>query len=245
MISKAQIKYIQSLRKTKFRARYGAFVVEGEKMVLELLKSDFEMELIFALPDWIKTHADKLKSYKVFDIAEKELKSISEFVTPQPVLAVSRIPTQSGFDEPEEWVIVLDGIRDPGNLGTIFRTADWFGFSEIVCSPDCVDQWNSKVVQASMGSIFRINVSVQNLDDILERQGELPCFAATMEGDDSMKTKWPRKGTLVFGSESHGVSRAILSKADCKQITIPRFGKAESLNVSTACAILLADIRRK
>lgn len=237
MISKADSKFIRSLKQKKYRQEHKSFVVEGEKLVKELLNSHF---------DWVKGFS--VGTHSSFQsITPKELESISQLTTPNQVLAVAKIPEVSlDWSKVEsELVLVLDGVKDPGNLGTIIRIADWFGVSQIICSADTVDAYNSKVVQASMGSIFRVRVHYTSVASFLleyqKRFSGKVIMAAGMNGENAYSLQ-QKPDVLVMGSESHGLSEEVLSLA--KEITIPRFGEAESLNVAVATGILCGQIKR-
>lgn len=237
MISKADSKFIRSLKQKKYRLEHKSFVVEGEKLVKELQNSHFDVVKGFS----VGTHST------FQSITAKELESISQLTTPNQVLAVAKIPEIQLEWEPleNELVLVLDGVKDPGNLGTIIRIADWFGVKQIICSTDTVDAYNSKVVQASMGSIFRVYVHYTSVENFLttykKRFTNNVIMAAGMNGENAYAIK-QKPDVLVMGSESHGLSKEVLDVA--QEITIPRFGEAESLNVAVATGILCAQIKR-
>lgn len=253
MLSRSQSKLIASLRLGKFRNEEGLFVVEGVKMVGELLASKFEIKTIFATDTWITGKHLTPDRYLVdiVEITESELEKISILNTPNQVLAIAfsrtyKMPDFTG----DEWVLALDQIRDPGNMGTIIRTADWFGISRIVAAIGTVDLWNPKVVQASMGSIFRMPVHYVELADYLSEAGKvMAVFGAFMEGSPIGDIQLDKKGVLVIGNESHGISPRIEALVTQK-ITIPSAlagdnGRAESLNASLAAAILCYEINRQ
>lgn len=237
----------------KFRSEEGLFVVEGVKLVDELLTSSFVIKTIFATQAWIAGKQFPTDRYlvDVEEISEAELKKISALTTPNQVLAVVRTKNyQTPEFSSEEWVLALDQIRDPGNMGTIIRTADWFGISRIVASIGTVDLWNPKVVQASMGSIFRIPVHYTDLAAYLEEAKTLSLvYGAFMEGSSIGNISLGKEGVLVIGSESHGISPETEAFITHK-ITIPSAmagnnGRAESLNASLATAILCYEINRQ
>lgn len=238
-LSKNEIKFLKSLQQKKFRDQEELFVVEGIKMVTELLNAkEYSVNSLYLLDD-CELHIPENTTSTI--ISSAELNRISGLKTPNKVLAVVNYKPVNSLDLSEDnLILLLDDVKDPGNLGTIIRTADWFGITQIVCSEESVDQYNPKVVQSSMGSIFRMNVFYQSLaDSILELQGDdYQLFGASMNGKDAFTTKLPAKSALVMGSESHGISPALESSLEC--LTIPRFGKAESLNVSQATGILLS-----
>ncbi len=253
MLSRSQSKLIASLRLGKFRNEEGLFVVEGVKMVDELLASSFEIKSIFATETWIAGKHLPPDRYLVDieEISETDLEKISALNTPNQVLAVAFIKT---FNAPDysgnEWVLALDQIRDPGNMGTIIRTADWFGISRIVAAIGTVDLWNPKVVQASMGSIFRMSVHYVELADYLSEAGRFaPVYGAFMDGSPVGAIRLDKQGVMVIGNESHGISPQIEALVTQK-ITIPSAlagddGRAESLNASLATAILCYEINRQ
>lgn len=237
-LSKNHTKLITSLRQKKYRQKHKMFVVEGVKVVREFLQSSYELHLLLSADTSYQDYTN------VIPISETELKRISHLVTPNKVLAVFKIPETQKL-EPLGLILALDAINDPGNLGTIIRLCDWFGVTQIVCSNDTVDCYNSKVVQASMGSLIRVPIHYVDLDLFLKEM-DLPVFIADMEGDNVYKTELPENGILVMGNEANGISEEIQSISDYT-ITIPRFGaiqQTESLNVATATAILLSEFRR-
>lgn len=238
MLSKSQIKLITSLKQKKYRQQHGFFVVEGVKTIKELLQSELKLHALFTTESFNINAKDEVL------VSEADLKRISFLKTPNKALAVFIIPEaktikQSGV------IVALDAIRDPGNLGTIIRLCDWFGVKELLCSKETVDCYNPKVIQATMGSITRVNVSYVDLVSFL-KESKLPVFGAFMEGGNVYKTTLPQKGILVMGNEANGVSKEVEALIT-KKIAIPRFGDlqaTESLNVATATAILLSEIRR-
>ncbi len=238
MVVKSQLKLIKSLHQKKYRSQHGLFFVEGIKVVTELLQARFKPYCILA------TDASLLKDNTQVDlITEKELKQISALKTPNKVLAVFSIPESKSIDF-REWILVLDDLRDPGNLGTIIRLCDWFDIKQLVCSKNTVDCYNPKVLQASMGSIARVNVVYKNLETILKKS-EVPVYGSFMDGASVYSQNFLEKGILVMGNEANGISKAV-NQWVSQKIAIPQFGKktTESLNVATATAILLNEIRR-
>jgi RNA methyltransferase, TrmH family len=237
MLSKSKIKYIQSLRQKKYRDEAGVFVAEGPKVVQEFLESpNIKLEDLFFLKG--------SNGFNGTAISSIELEKISGLVTPNEVLAIFRKPVYDSIASPEgKLSLALDSIQDPGNLGTILRTADWFGIEQVFCSLDTVDVFNAKVVQSTMGSIGRVQVIYTDLPALIAEYPGLPVYAATLDGDDLYTMERPSNGLIVIGNESRGVSEAVLSKATHK-IFIPRKGKAESLNASVAAAIILSEFCR-
>jgi len=239
MLSKAQIKHITALRSKKYRTEHSQFIVEGKKSIIELLKSDFEHDKLYAT----KQHSDfinKSTASNVDTISEIELSKISSQKNPEGLLAVVHMPKPRHFTQENKRYIALDKIRDPGNLGTIIRLADWFGIDEILCSTDCVELYNPKVVQASMGSIFHTKTYTVALADLI-KNATIPTIAATLGGNPIYQTKALEAGILVIGNEANGISDDVLKRCS-QQVTIPNRGKSESLNAAMACGILCSHL---
>ena len=237
-LSKNHLKLITSLRQKKYRQKHKMFVVEGVKVVQEFLNSYFELYALFCVDD----NFESLDT--IVQISEAELKKASHLVNPNKVLAIFKIPDSNNSDF-SGLLLGLDSVNDPGNLGTIIRLCDWFGVNKIVCSKDTVDCYNSKVVQASMGSLTRVSVHYLDLDDFLKKT-ELPVFIADMNGANVYQAALPNEGVLVMGNEANGISNTVKQLAT-QVLCIPRFGQfqqTESLNVATATAILLSEFRR-
>ena len=245
MLSKQQIKFINGLRLKKFRVENGLFVCEGAKIVHELLQSRLKVHKIYALKSWINQVSPMKPDMDIIqEISEKELGQISQLSTPNEVVAIVEIPENSPASNKDDILICLESIRDPGNLGTIIRIADWYGLKEIICSEDCADAYNSKVVQASMGSLFRISVNYLSLRDYLS-ESKMPKYAATLENSINLhEYQGFKPGILLIGNESAGLSPEILKYCDTK-LHIPSFGKAESLNAAVATGIFLDAMRRQ
>jgi len=244
MLSKTQIKYIQSLFHKKFREEYGQFVVEGPKMAKEAISlfSD-HIEHIYACPEWFTGYDGDLGILheKGTRITEADMSKISSLQTPSNVLLILRklLPEQ-----PMPWTgitLLLDGIQDPGNLGTIIRTADWFGVNQIVCGSGTADCYNPKAVQASMGSLFRMNLFYEDLDVFLEQHSSIPLLVSSLAGQPLAATDGWKDVFLVIGNESQGVRETISARASHK-IRIPGVGHAESLNAAVATGILLYEL---
>ncbi len=252
MLSHNQVKYINSLKIKKFRQLNKAFIIEGEKGVNELLNSSLHTHKIYALPEWIRNNEAfcRQKHIELQEITSVELNKVSDLSTPNQVLAIAAIqetiqPKASGFSG---MALALDGIRDPGNLGTIIRTADWFGISTILCSPDSVDMFNPKVVQSTMGSFGRVSVFYTSLTDFFkELPAGFPIYGALLEGPDITNKIFMHAGIILIGSESHGLSLELLSYVN-EPVHIPRFSpagsdnQAESLNASIANGIICYEI---
>ena len=239
MISKNRIRFINALSQKKQRIENNRFIIEGEKMVNEAIQwIPAQIENIYATSDFeSNTLVDAIL---LEEISIKELKEISTLTTPNKALAVCKIPDTKPIDSP--FIICLDGVQDPGNMGTILRLADWFGIKDVVCSKNTVDCYNPKVLQATMGAIFRVNVHYLDLTEFLSTT-ELTVFGALLDGENIFENNYERKGILVLGNEGSGISEEI-KKYVQKAITIPRFGEAESLNVATAGAIILGAFYR-
>lgn len=238
MLSKSQIKLITSLKQKKYRQQHGFFVVEGVKTIKELLQSDLELQKLYT------TESFNIDAKDEVIVSDKDLKRISFLTTPNKALAIFKISKPQSVTE-TGLIVALDAIRDPGNLGTIIRLCDWFGVKELVCSKETVDCFNPKVIQATMGSITRVNISYIDLESFI-KTSELPVFGAFMEGENVYGKKLPGKGILVMGNEANGVSKEI-EAVITQKVSIPRFGEiqaTESLNVATATAILLSEFRR-
>lgn len=244
MISKSQISLIKSLHQKKYRKEQQLFIVEGFKAISEFLNSDFVINTIFCTPDFSAKVANLSNKQKVCEVSINELEKISALQTPQGILAVVEMPKNKAIatSDIQEMVLVLDGVQDPGNLGTIIRTADWFGFKQIICSENCVEVYNPKVVQATMGSLTRVNVAYQSLRELLTNN-DLPKYGTLLKGENIFNTSWPAKGFLILGSEGNGISEEILDLIT-HPITIPGGKTTESLNVAIAGAICCAEMSR-
>jgi len=242
MVSKSQLKYIQSLGQKKYRDIEGLFVAEGPKLVKELIESkNVELTQIYALSEWIEENKDLLSSSNITAISETELERVSQLKTPNKVLAIVK---KFEVNEPEikkKISVALDTIQDPGNMGTIIRIADWFGISQIICSDDCADLYNSKVVQATMGSIARVNVFYTDLPVWFKELSGIRIYAAMLEGKDVTKMSAIGEGLIIIGNESMGVDKELLQFAN-EKISIPGKGNAESLNAAVATGIILSHL---
>ena len=243
MLGKSQAKYIQSLGQKKVRDEEGVFVAEGPKIIAELLASaDANILQLYALHDWIKTNRNDCNGIEVIEIDENDLTKISQMATPNKVLAVvKKRETAESFLTKGTISLVLDTIQDPGNLGTIIRIADWFDIKQIICSRDCADMYNPKVVQSTMGSIIRVKMLYTDIASWLEDQKDVFIYAAALEGQNVTAMKKITEGIIVIGNESKGISSEIFELVDVK-ITIPQKGRAESLNAAVATGIILSHI---
>jgi TrmH family RNA methyltransferase len=241
MLTKAQNKYIRSLTQQKYRKEHHVFIAEGDKIVREWLLSAYSIQMIVALPDWAEQNDDLIQRHKeasVHIVKEAELESISALQTPNKALLVVNMPEEKSIEPVNEWCIALDNIRDPGNMGTIIRIADWFGIKNIFVSFECVDVYSPKVVQGAMGSHIRVQVHIRDIEKIIS-ETKLPVLVATLDGEDIYELPKLSSGVLVIGNESKGVSPSIVEKATHK-ITIPRRGGAESLNAAVSTGIICA-----
>ena len=239
--SKSQLKLITSLGQKKYRQKHKLFVAEGIKVVREFLQSSFELHSLFTTNNSFQG----IPSDKVFQISSVDLHKISSLKTPNKVLALFHIPEEVDFSNSDLYV-ALDSVNDPGNLGTIIRLCDWFGIEHLLCSKETVDCFNSKVVQASMGSLPRVSIHYVDLIPTFQKL-QKPVFIADMDGENIYTSVLPSEGILVLGNEANGVSIAIKNAAD-RVISIPRFGslkETESLNVATATAVLLSEFKRR
>ena len=242
MISKNQVKYIQSLGQKKRRDEEGLFIAEGPKIVAELLaEPGCHIKLIYALNNWISGNNLNILP-EVMEITEKELEKISQLKTPNQVLVVAEKMNWEGEASLKNTItLVLDTIQDPGNMGTIIRLADWFGVKQIICSYECADIYNPKVVQSSMGSIVRVRVDYFDLKDYLKKYKDIPVYAAALDGNDISAMKKIQEGIIIIGNESKGISDDLLEEVNTK-ITIVGKGKAESLNAAIATGIILSHL---
>jgi TrmH family RNA methyltransferase len=239
MVVKSELKLIKSLQQKKCRNEHGLFVVEGKKTIEEVLNSGMRLYKLFA----VDSEEFKIKGVEFTHITNKELGQISSLKNPNGYLGVFHIPKQ-GKKLQSDWILVLDGVQDPGNLGTIIRLCDWFGVSDIVCSPETADCYNSKVLQATMGSITRVHIQYIELNSFL-RSNTLPVFGTFMDGGSVNDLRLPEKGILIMGNEGKGISDSV-AQLCTDRLAIPQFGgnTTESLNVASATAILLHEIRK-
>ena len=240
MVSKNQIKLISSLHQKKHRQTHQLFIAEGIKGIQELLDAHFELEHLYTTQTDFETVAGNLKTL----VTDADLKKMSALASPNTCLAVFKMPEVKAINS-SGLIVALDDIRDPGNLGTILRLCDWFGIQQLICSKETVDVYNPKVVQATMGSIARVNVTYVDLYDFIAKS-KLAVFGTFMNGENIYTTNLQQEGIIVMGNEANGIS-SDLEKIIKNRLTIPRFGtlqKTESLNVATATAIVLSEFRR-
>jgi RNA methyltransferase, TrmH family len=255
MLSKNQIKFVNSLKQKKFREEHGLFIAEGTKIVPELMNSEIKVKQIYAVSDYLRTTVIP-DTVERFEIKAGELERISALTAPNEVLAVCEIPEYQldTASLKDKLTLVLDDIKDPGNLGTIIRIADWFGIGEIICSSETADAFNPKVVQATMGSVARIKIHYTDLVPFLGTAVsdlKLPVYGALLEGKNIFSEKLAAAGLIVIGNESRGISEAVQALITDK-ISIPSFshykensGEAESLNAAIATSIICSEFRRR
>lgn len=242
MLSKATIKFIKSLQVKKYRKQEQCFLIEGAKSVQELLASDFDVVRVLGTADFLSSVRARLRG-EVTEVGENTLDGLGEFQTNRVAMAIARMKDNTPVEVmPTEYALALDNIRDPGNLGTIIRTADWYGITKVITSPETADFYNPKVISASMGSFTRVQVYYCNLADYLSGCG-LPVYGAFLEGADVHQVKFAEGGIILIGSESHGVSPEVVPHVT-RKITIPGYGRAESLNAGIAAAVILDNLRR-
>jgi len=248
MLSKNQSKKLRALQRKKERKSSGLYVVEGKKIVEEILQSTNDWFELYATSTWFDSHTEFADRTNSFVMSDKDLAQVSTLKTPNEVLLVLKQNSELDFSEvkSEQLVLALDGVKDPGNMGTIIRLADWFGIQHILCTSDSVDQYNPKTVQSAMGSINRVQVHYGDLIRMLSDLDTHQIYACDLNGESIYKTDFSEKSILLMGSESHGISDEILNLVNQK-ITIPTFSKSgiDSLNVATATAIVLSEFRSK
>ena len=244
MLSGKEQKVIKSLKVKKYRTRERRFLVEGTKNVLELLNSDFNIELLAGTKPFFEAHYRSVQSYRCEVIKPNLLTQISSFKANDSVLAVAKmLPDRTMEKKLKDSLFILDGIRDPGNLGTIIRTLDWFGFDRLVCSPDSAEFYSPKVISGTMGSFTRVRVVYKDLVTFLPKFHSVPIYCTDMRGEDINKAKLINPCIIVMGSESHGVSEPV-AKLASKSLGIPGEGKyTNSLNVGVATGIIASHLR--
>ncbi|WAC12320.1 TrmH family RNA methyltransferase [Dyadobacter pollutisoli] len=249
MLSKNRIKYINSLKIKKYRQQHGAFMVEGAKSVLELLDSDFETEVVLATKEFQQKYSSILTRHNtpIETATVQELEGLGSFQTNDSCLAVAKTKQNEFLSlKDSEYMLILDDVRDPGNLGTIIRVADWYGISKIVCSKDTTDIYNPKVIAASKGSFTRVNIFYTDLAYyIKENTAGKSIVGAFLGGESLYDFQFSKNGGyIIMGNESNGIGDEV-EKLVTQKVTIPRIGEAESLNVGIATAIMLDNMRRQ
>ncbi len=246
MISKNTAKYIKSLQQKKYRKIEKAFVVEGAKSVIELVKSNFRITTVYATPVFLKDAKHLISSaenkFEIVEATEKELASVGTFQSNNAAIAVAEMKPNLPVAFSNSFALALDRVNDPGNMGTIIRVSDWYGIENIVCSDDCADQYNPKVIAASMGSFTRVNMFYTNLASYLS-DVKMPVHGAYLNGENVHGYKFAKEGILLMGSESQGIAPE-LEQYVTHKISIPAFGGAESLNVGVATAVICDNIMR-
>jgi TrmH family RNA methyltransferase len=245
VLVKSEIKYIQSLGQKKFRDEDGVFIAEGVKIINELLVApNAALVKLFVTEDCLEMNNGiilHLPQDKVNVIKESELERISFLQTPNHVFGIFKKPVFQPFEANKGVILVLDDIQDPGNLGTIIRTADWFNIKMIYCSKESADAFNPKVVQSTMGSIGRVEVNYGDPETLMNGHSDMPVYAATLHGENIFETKKITKGFILIGNESKGIDPGLL-KPSVHQVTIPKLGNGESLNAGVAAGILMANL---
>lgn len=245
MLSKSQIRFITSLQQKKFRKAHGVFVVEGAKSVQEFIQSDYEVTQVFFTLDTLAKMGKIPQTIKFNEVTVDELKKISSLKTPQGVLALVKVPEDYDFvkeDFMSKFTLVLDDVQDPGNMGTIIRTADWFGFQHLICSVGSVDVFNPKTIQATMGSLSRVKIHYMDLQKLFSTI-DIPVFGALLDGKPIYSCDFGSEGFIVLGNEGKGISDEVIGYID-HPVTIPRVGQTESLNVAISAALFCAEIVR-
>lgn len=243
MVSKSTVKYIQSLQQKKFREADSVFVAEGPKVVKELVDSgSFDLKAVYGTAEWMEELYAAGESFggdSVFEVSEGELEKMSGLKTPNKCLAIFGKKLTEYLEASDGLMLMLEDIQDPGNLGTIIRTADWFGISQIVCSNATADCYNPKVVQSTMASLGHVEILYTDLQSWLDEHEEKQLLCATLHGEELGRVEKAHNQVLVIGNESKGVSVEMQGRAS-RLITIPKFGRAESLNAAVATGIILA-----
>lgn len=231
MLTKANLKKYQQLRLKKFRQKYGLFVVEGLKSVKELLNSDWPIETVICNDSFDLSSLNPTET-KINRIEDNDFNKVSQLSNSQGILAIAKIKSRDL--DPTSWSLALDGINDPGNLGTIIRVADWYGINTIYCSENTVDLFNSKTISASMGSFLRTQIIKGNLSDLLK---DKRVYATLLEGDNVREIQQKDGGIILIGNEANGISSDILNEVEHVAISIPGNSQTESLNAAIATAI--------
>lgn len=260
MLSNNRISFIKSLHQKKKRREHSLFLAEGDKLVREYLLSDFDVTEIYAEPDWLRAHSELIKQGTETSGANaNELERITTLVTAPPVVAIVRIPEVKVTPEEclEGLTLLLDGIRDPGNMGTIIRTADWFGIDRIIASEDCAEEWNPKVVQASMGSLTRVRVANENPENFFASLNAIakkvnrdvpPVYGTFMNSENVYTADLTESAIVVIGNEANGIREKTEEFID-RKICIPDYAtginKPESLNAAIATALVLGEFRKR
>lgn len=220
-------------------------MIEGIKSITEFINSSYQIHSIYCTASYFSQLPQSLANIKLFEVNNAELEKISTLQNPQGVLALVHIPAKQEVDVKAlkgQFSLVLDDVQDPGNFGTIIRTADWFGIKNVICSEGTVEAYNPKTVQSTMGSLCRVNVIYTQLDSFLSN-AQLPIFGALLNGNNIYQTNWGKEGLILLGNEGHGISEALIKQITVP-VTIPRIGDAESLNVAVSAAIFCSELTR-
>lgn len=246
-LSKSKLKYIRSLKEKKYRTEYRTFVAEGNKLINDLLPY-MKCKLLVATPDFLSELEDS-NIEEVVEVNESQLAQVSFLQHPQQALAVFYQPkSKENTNINGQLILALDGIQDPGNLGTIVRLADWYGIEHIFCSTDTADIYNPKVVQATMGALARVNIHYVDLVTFLDDHNHIPVYGTLLDGDDMYEQNITSDGIIVMGNEGNGI-RPDVQKRVTRKLYIPNYPKgnitSESLNVAIATAIVCAEFRRR
>jgi RNA methyltransferase, TrmH family len=243
-MTKAQIRLFQSLSRQKYRKEYNAYLVEGDKNAKEWLQSDIKIQSIAVSGTWLQENEALVKNHPEAEllVAEAfELEKITSLQHAQEVVLIVEQPAPAVYGHQEgQWYLYLEKIQDPGNMGTIIRTADWFGIRQLICSPDCVEVYNPKVVQASMGSLLRMDV-IEMEPEVFVQENTLPLYVTSLSGRSIKEVGAVLPGVIAMGNESRGIS-AVMAGASSHQLYIPGLGAAESLNVAVATGIICAEL---
>jgi TrmH family RNA methyltransferase len=242
MLIKSEVKYIQSLTDKKSRAEHGVFIAEGPKIIADLL-NDHQDKIVclYATNGWIEIHSNQLEGVNHIAIEDFELEKISSLTTPQQVLATVRMPeTEDWLLSKNEWCLMLDGIQDPGNMGSIIRIADWFNIPAIYSTNDTVDAYNPKVVQAAMGSLLRVRISYGDCAEWIA-ENEMPVYPTLLEGENIFEAVNTEPGIIIVGNEGRGIRPPLLERYT-RAFTIPKKGRAESLNAAVATGIIVSRL---
>lgn len=245
MLSKSQISFIKSLHQKKYRKENGIFIIEGIKSIVEFLNSEYQIHSIYYTTQMLSVLPKLSANINLFEVTATELEKISTLQAPQGILALVHLPAKTNIDFNalrHGFSLVLDDIQDPGNLGTIIRTADWFGLKNIICSENTVEAYNPKTVQSTMGSLCRVQITYTALKPFLQA-AKLPVYGALLNGSNIYQTKWGNEGLILLGNEGHGISKDLITQIDVP-VTIPLFGEAESLNVAVSAAIFCSELAR-
>lgn len=245
MLSKNTVKFIKSLHQKKYRLESAKFFVEGEKSVVEVLQSSFTVDLLLVTQEFATKHATLLsgKAFEVLFVTPNQLEQLGQYQSNDAALAVVQMKANQAFlPEKGELILALDEVRDPGNLGTIIRIADWYGIKKLIFSSHTAEFYNPKVIQSSMGSFTRVQFYYGDLAQAFQ-EWKLPVYGAFLEGESIHELTNPTPGVLLLGNESQGISKEV-EKWVSSKITIPSFGKAESLNVAIATAIFCDNFKR-